>query len=220
MSINLLLLGVATTISPLFIIAAVVMMSESEKVRTSWAAAFGWATSIGVACLAMVLVGGAVHGSGSPHRRHWWLGAIDLGIGLVVAFFALREFRRSRSTSARALPKWMNRVGTMSVIPAYGLGLFLPANVLSYAAGSEIVQQHYHSAEKWIAVALYVAIGSTLEVLPVLYLTIRPKSRELLLGAWHRWLNKHWQQVLVGLFSVVSAFLIFKGSVAIVRSLT
>lgn len=218
MSINLLLLAIATTISPLFIIAAVVMMSESEKVRTSWAAASGWATSIGVACLAIVLVGGAVHGSGTPHRKHWWLGAIDLGIGLVVAFFAVREFRRSRSKSARELPKWMNRVGTMSVIPAYGLGLFLPANVLSYAAGSEIVQQHYHDAEKWIAVALYVAIGSTLEVLPVLYLTIRPKSRERLLGSWHRWLDNHWQQVLVGLFSVVSVYLIVKGFVAIARS--
>ena len=218
MSINLLILGIATTISPLFVIAAVLMMSESEKVRTSWAAAFGWAVSIGVCCAAMVVLGGAVHDSGSAHRKHWWLGAIDLGIGLVVAYFALREFRRSRSEKAREFPKWMNRVGTMSVITAFGLGLFLPANVLAYAAGSEIVQQHFHGAGKWVAVGLYVLIGSLLEVMPVLYLTLRPKSRERLLGTWHRWLDSHWQQVLVGLFSVVSAFLIVKGVVAILRA--
>lgn len=218
MSINLLILGIATTISPLFVIAAVLMMSESEKVRTSWAAAFGWAVSIGVCCAAMVVLGGVVHDSGSAHRKHWWFGAIDLAIGLVVAYFALREFRRSRSNADRDLPRWMNRVGTMSVITAFGLGLFLPANVLAYAAGSEIVQQHFHGAEKWVAVALYVAIGSMLELLPVLYLTVRPMSRERLLSTWHRWLDNHWEQVLVVLFGVVSVFLIVKGVVAILRA--
>jgi hypothetical protein len=57
-----------------------------------------------------------------------------------------------------------------------------------------------------------------LELLPVLYLTLRPKSRERLLGSWHRWLDAHWQQVLVVLFSLVSAFLIVKGIIAIVRA--
>jgi len=217
-SFNLLILGLATTISPLFIIAAVLMMSESQKVRTSWAAAFGWAVSIGACCAAMVVLGGAVHDSGSAHRKHWWLGAIDLGIGLVVAYFAFREFRRSRSDKAQEFPKWMNRVGTMSVVTAFGLGLFLPANVLAYAAGSEIVQQHFHGAKEWVAVGLYVLIGSLLEVMPVLYLTVRPKSRERLLATWNRWLDNHWQQVLVVLFGVVSVFLIVKGVIAILRS--
>lgn len=218
MSFNLLLLGLATTISPLFIIAAVVMMSESEKVRTSWAAAVGWAVSIGASCVAMVVLGGMVHDAGIHHRKHWWLGAIDLALGLVMGFFALRELRRSRSKSPKDLPKWMNRVGTMSIIAAFGLGLFLPANVLAYAAGSEIVQQHFHGVEKWVAVVLYVLVGSLLEVMPVLYLTVRPKSRERLLSSWHRWLDNHWQQVLVVLFGVVSMFLIVKGTIAISRA--
>ena len=218
MSFNLLLLGLATTISPLFIIAAVVMMSESEKVRTSWAASVGWAVSIGASCVAMVVLGGMVHDAGIHHRKHWWLGAIDLALGLVMGFFALRELRRSRSKSPKDLPKWMNRVGTMSIIAAFGLGLFLPANVLAYAAGSEIVQQHFHGVEKWVAVVLYVLVGSLLEVMPVLYLTVRPKSRERLLSSWHRWLDNHWQQVLVVLFGVVSMFLIVKGTIAISRA--
>ncbi len=218
MSINLLILGLATTISPLFLIAAVVMMSESEKVRTSWAAACGWIVSIGVACLAMVLLGGAVHDSGSTHRKHWWLGALDLALGLVLAFFALRELRRSRSPKPKELPKWMNRVGTMSIVTAFGLGLFLPANVLSYAAGSEIVQQHYHGAGKWLAVVLYAVIGSVLEFGPVLVLTLRPASRQRMLATWHHWLDDHWQQVLVGLFGMVAMFMVVKGSIAIGRA--
>lgn len=217
MSINLLLLAIATTISPMFLIAAVLMMSESEKVRTSWAAALGWAVSIGASCAAFVLLGGAVHGSGGPHHTHRWLALLDLGLGLVMGYFALREFRRSRHRTSKDLPKWASRVGTMSVVTAFGLGLFLPANVLGYAAGSEIVQQHFSTGEKWLAVAFYVLVGSTLEVLPVLFLTVRTGSRDRILASWHRWLDAHWQQVLVALFSFVSVFLIVKGVVALTR---
>lgn len=217
MSINLLILAIATTISPLFLIAAVLMMSESEKVRTSWAAALGWAVSIGASCAAIVLLGGAIHGSGGSHHTHRWLGLLDVAIGLVVGFFALRELRRSRTRTSKDLPKWAGRVGTMSVVTAFGLGLFLPANVLAYAAGSEIVQQHFSTGEKWLAVVLYVLIGSTIEFLPVLFLTVRPRSRERILATWHRWLDSHWQQVLVVLFSIVAVFLIIKGLIAVTR---
>lgn len=218
MSVNLLILALATTVSPLFLIATVLMMSESEKVRTSWAAAFGWITSIGVSCLALVLVGGAVHGSGSPHRSHWWLAALDLLLGVVMGVLAVREFVRSRSARPKDLPKWASRVGTMSVITAFGLGLFLPANVLAYAAGSEIVQQHFDGAEKWMAVVLYALIGSLLEFGPVVVLTARPSSRDRLLALWHRWLDAHWQQVIVVLFAIVSVFLLAKGGIALARA--
>ena len=211
-------LGLATTVSPLFLIAAVLMMSESEKVRTSWAAAFGWATSIGVCCAGMMLLGGALHGSGSSHHSHRWLGLIDLGLGLVMALLALREYRRTRSGRPRDLPKWASRVGTMSVFAAYALGVFLPANVLSYAAGNEITQQHLSTGAKWLAVAVYVLIGSSIEVLPVLYLTLRPARRAQVLALWHRWLDEHWQQVLVVLFSLIAVFLVLKGVVAVVRT--
>ena len=218
MSINLFVLGLATTISPLFVIAAVLMMSESQRVRTSWAAACGWLVSIAVSCLAIVLVGGVVHGSGGTHRSHRWFSALDLALGLAIGCFAAREFRRSRSHEPKALPKWANRVGTMSVVTAFGLGLFLPANVLAYAAGNEIVQQHVSGGEKWLAIVLYATIGSLLEFGPVLVLTARSASRDRLLALWHRWLNAHWQQVLVALFSMASLFLVVKGAVAFVRS--
>ncbi len=218
-SLNLIVLGLLTTISPLFLIAAVLMMSESEKVRNAWAAALGWALSIGVCCAAMLLVGGALHGSKTSHRSHRLFGLIDLALGLVVTFLAVREFRRSRSDTPRELPKWANRVGTMSVIPAFVLGAFLPANVLSYAAGNEIVQQHVSTGQEWLAVAIYVLIGSSLEVLPILYLTLRPAQRAHALSVWHRWLDSHWQQVLVVLFTLVAAFMLIKGTVAVAVSM-
>ena len=57
MSINLLLLGIATTISPLFILSAVVMMSASGRVRDAWAAVAGlYAKKSGGAFLALLAI--------------------------------------------------------------------------------------------------------------------------------------------------------------------
>ena len=217
MSINLVLLALATTTSPLFVLAAVVMLSTSGRVRNPWAAIVGWMLSIGVSAAAIMLLGGLASG-GSSHHTPWWMGAIDLALGLVLALFAVREWRRSRRTSTDDLPKWYARVGSMSMVAALGIGLFLPANVLAYAAGNEIAQQHLSGGRRWIALVAYILIGSLVEIGPVLWFTVRPSSRERVLPRWNAWLTVHWRAVIAVLFAVVSAFLLVKGGVALAKA--
>lgn len=218
MSINLVVLAIATTVSPLFLLAAVIMMSTSQRVRTSWAAALGWFLSITACALLVVLLGSAVAGSRS-HHRHWWMGVLDLVFGLFVGAIAVRTWHRARRRTGRALPKWMDRVGSMSVLFAFGLGLFLPPTVLAFAAGNEINQQHLDGAERWVALVAYALIGSIVEFVPVLWFTVQPARRELRLSEWNSWLDTHWEEVIAGLFGVISVFLVVKGGVAVVRSL-
>lgn len=217
MSINLVLLALATTSSPLFLLAAVVMLSASGKVRNPWAAVLGWMVSIGASAIVVMLIGGLVAG-GAHHATPWWMGALDMTLGLVLGFFALREWRRYRKSPCGQLPKWYSRVGSLSLVAAFGIGLFLPANVLGYAAGNEIAQQHMTGAGRWLAVAAYVAIGSLIEFGPVLWFTLRPSSREHVLPRWNSWLTAHWQEVLAVLFAVISLFLLVKGFIALERS--
>lgn len=218
MSINLIVLALATTVSPLFLLAAVVMLSSSGKVRDPWAAVLGWMVSVGAACAVVMLIGGFAAG-GARHATPWWMGALDVLLGLVLGVFAVREWRRSRQDPAQHLPKWYSRVGSMSVIAAFGVGLFLPANVLGYAAGNEIAQQHMTGVGRWIALAVYVVVGSLLEVGPVLWFTVRPSSRDRLLPRWNAWLMAHWQAVVGGLFTVLSVYLLVKGGVALSKAL-
>ncbi len=216
MSINLVILAIATTISPLFLLAAVIMMSTSQKVRTAWAAAIGWFVSIGACALVMVIVGGAVSGTKS-HHHHRWMGVLDILFGLFIGFMAYRSWRRAHVEHGKALPKWMDRVGSMSVIFALGLGMFLPPTVLAFAAGNEINQQHLSDRTKWTAVFIYAAIGTLVEVVPLLWLTLQPSRREHRLSEWNSWLDAHWQEVIAVLFATVSAFLILKGLVAVIH---
>lgn len=217
MSINLVLLALATTTSPLFVLAAVVMMSSSGRVRDAWAAVAGWMVSIGAACAVVMLIGGFAAG-GARRATPWWMGAIDLALGLVLGVLAVREWRRSRHDPAQHLPKWYSRVGSMSIVAAFGVGLFLPANVLGYAAGNEIAQQHMTGVGRWLALGAYILIGSLLEAGPVLWFTLRPASRQRLLPRWNTWLTAHWQEVLAVLFTVIATFLLIKGGIALARS--
>ena len=102
---------------------------------------------------------------------------------------------------------------------AFGIGLFLPANVLGYAAGNEIAQQHMTGVGRWLALGVYVLVGSSLEIGPVLWFTVRPTTRQRVLPRWNAWLTAHWQEVLAVLFTAISLFLLIKGGVALARSL-
>ncbi len=210
MSLNLVFLGVATSVSPLFLLVSTLMLAQSQRLREATALAIGWFLSIGFCAATVLVLGSALPESGGkPNGR--LLGVIDLLLGLVLAALALRLRRRYRRDPQAAVPKWLDRVGNMSVFVACGLGMFLPATVLSFAAGNEIVKQHVSVRAEWFLVIAYAAIGSILQFTPVLVVAAQPKrSAERLLVA-QGWLEVHWQQVLMILFAVISLYLVAKG---------
>ena len=210
MSMNLVFLGLATTVSPLFLLVSTLMLAQSQRLREATALAIGWFLSIGFCAATVLLVGSALPEEGG-HPNGRLLGGIDLLLGLVLAALALRFHRRYRRDPQAAVPKWLDRVGNMSVFVACGLGMFLPATVLSFAAGNEIVKQQVSVRAEWFLVVAYAAIGSILQFTPVVIVAAQPKRSAARILVAQRWLEVHWQQVLVVLFAVISAYLVAKG---------
>lgn len=216
MSINLVLLGLATTASPLFLLVSVLMMAQSRRLREATALAVGWFISIGFCAAAVLVLGSALpQENGQPSTP--WLGLIDLALGVLLGVLAVRAHRRHRRDPQAAVPKWLDRVGSMSIIVACGLGMFLPPTVLAFAAGNEIVQQHVSVRAEWTLVLVYAAIGSLLQFSPVVLVAMQPKKSEQRLGDWQEWLQEHWQQVLVVLFAVIALYLFSKGAYTLSR---
>lgn len=216
MSLNLVLLGLATTASPLFLLVSVLMIAQSQRLREAIALAIGWFLSIGACAAGVLLLGSALPTEGG-HPNHHVMGAIDLALGIALAGLALRFRRRYQRDPQAAVPRWLDRVGNMSVVVACGLGMFLPPTVLSFAAGNEIVQQHVSVREEWILVLVYAAIGSIVQFLPVLVVAGQPGRSAQRLRVAQTWLESHWQQVLVGLFAVISLYLMGKGAYTLSR---
>jgi len=216
MSMNLVFLGLATTASPLFLLVSVLMLAQSQRLREATALAIGWFLSIGFCAATVLLVGSALPQEGG-HPNGNLMGALDLLLGAALAGLALRFRRRFQRDPTAAVPKWLDRVGNMSVIVACGLGMFLPATVLSFAAGNEIVQQHVSVRAEWLLVLAYAAIGSILQFTPVLIVAVQPKRSAQRLLVAQRWLEAHWQQVLMMLFAVISVYLVAKGAYSLSR---
>lgn len=216
MSINLVFLGLATTASPLFLLVSVLMLAQSQRLRQATALAIGWFLSISACAGAVLLLGAALpKEDGHPDGR--LLGLLDLVLAVVLAIMALRFHRRARRDPEAAVPRWLGRVGTMSVLVACGLGMFLPPTVLAFAAGNEIVQQHVSVSTQWVLVFVYAAIGSILQFTPVVVVAGQPKRSTARLRVAQQWLETHWQQVVVVLFSVLALYLAGKGALALSR---
>ncbi len=214
MSINLVFLGLATTASPLFLLVSVLMLAQSQRLRDATALAIGWFLSIGACAAAVLVLGSALPGSdGHPNRRLF--GVIDMVLAGVLLLMAIRLHLRHRRDPQAAVPKWLDRVGNMSLVVACGLGMFLPPTVLAFAAGNEIVQQHVSVPAEWVMLLVYAAIGSSVQFAPVVIVAAQPGRSAARLRASQAWLEKHWQQVLVALFSVIALYLFGKGALAL-----
>ena len=216
MSINLVVLGLAVAVSPLPILAAVLMMASSQRIRDALALASGWFVSIGVSCAAVMLLGDSMPKS-NGHPNPKILGIADMAFGLLIAVLALRGWRKFKRNPEASIPKWLDRVGSMSIVFSFGLGLFLPPTVIAFAAGNEISQQHLGIPGDWIAVLVFAAIGSVGVFTPILIVAGQPSKSRSRLSTWQQWLQSHWQEVLVTLFGVIAGYLVIKGLWAISR---
>ena len=216
MSINLVVLGLAVAVSPLPILAAVLMMASSQRIRDALALASGWFVSIGVSCAAVMLLGDSMPKS-NGHPNPKILGIADMAFGLLIAVLALRGWRKFKRNPEASIPKWLDRVGSMSIVFSFGLGLFLPPTVIAFAAGNEIAQQHLGIPGEWIAVAVFAVIGSIGVFTPILIVAGQPSKSRSRLSTWQQWLQSHWQEVLVTLFGVIAGYLVIKGLWAISR---
>jgi hypothetical protein len=210
LSINLVVLGLAVAASPLPILAAVLMMASSQRIRGAVALASGWFVSIGASCAAVMILGDSIPKTdGHPNPKI--LGLADIAFGVLVGFFAVREWRKFRRNPDASIPKWLDKVGSMSIVFAFGLGLFLPPTVLAFAAGSEIARQQLDMSAEWIAVLVFSLIGSIGVVTPILIVASQPSKSRRRLSTWQEWLQGHWQEVLVILLALIAGYLMAKG---------
>lgn len=208
------MLGAAVAASPLPILVAVLMMAESQRLRGAVALALGWFVSIAVTAVFSIVAANAVpHHSVPTHRRLLAWG--DVALGVIVGLLALRTRRRAQRDPQAGAPKWLNRVGTMPTLTAFGLGLFIPPTVIALAAGSEIAGAHVAARAAALGVALFAVIGSIGVCVPIAFAVAQPARSAARLARWQAWLEAHWQQVLVVLLAVVAVYLVLKGAVAL-----
>src|SRR4051812_12684476 len=107
-------LAVGIALSPLPIIAVVLMLTSRRAKVNGPAFVLGW--MIGLAVVgAIVLVLARMIGTGKPASPAAWVGWVKIALGLLLLVVAVRQFRaRPRGDEQPELPKWMAGIDDMT----------------------------------------------------------------------------------------------------------
>jgi len=213
---DLLPLALGIAISPIPIIATILMLLAPRAGGASAGFLLGWVGGIVIATtLFIVLAGGAdLGGDDGPSVAASW---IKIGLGVLLLLLAARQWRaRPASGEVAELPGWMSAIDSFTVVKGLGLGFVLsavnPKNLLmAVAAGATIGSGDISVGEEAVAVAVFTVIAASTVATPVLaYLVARDRMRhplDLLKG----WLQVNNGTVMGVLLVVIGFVLIGKG---------
>jgi hypothetical protein len=210
--------AIGVAISPIPIIA-VILMLFSQRARVNGPAFLvGWVLALAALSTVIYVVshdGNVAQTSSTASDSVSW-GTIALGVGMLA--LARRNWRkRPAAGEEAALPKWLATVESMSPLKAFGLAVVLaavnPKNlILTLGAASGLAQvQGLSTTDAVVAIAVFVVIASLTIAGPVLYARFGGERAHASLDSAKAWLTTHNAAVLAALFLVFGVDLIAKG---------
>ena len=154
--------GVA--LSPIPIVAVVLMLDTRRGRANGVAFSVGWIVGlVAVSVVVLVVTGGSDDSGSTTATTVDW---VKLLLGGLFHAMAVRQWRGRLTAGQEAeMPAWMPRVDPFSPVQSLGLGLALsaanPKNLaLAAAAGAAIAQSGVDAADDVIAVAVFVVLAS------------------------------------------------------------
>jgi len=209
--------AIGVAISPVPIIAVILMLFSDRAKVNGPAFLVGWVLSLAVVCTIIYVVShdGNVATSSTASDSVSW-GKIVLGVALLA--LARRNWRKRPAPGAQAeMPKWLATVESVSPVKAFGLAVVLaavnPKNLILTAGAAAGLAQvpGLTTTDAIVAIAVFVAIASLTIVGPVLYALIGGGTARTSLESAKAWLTTHNAAVMAVLFLVFGVDLIAKG---------
>jgi threonine/homoserine/homoserine lactone efflux protein len=178
--------AVGVAVSPLPIVA-VVLMLVSRRGRTNGPAfVVGWIVGLAIVG-AIVLAVSSGAGASDGGQPATWVGVLKLVLGALLLLVAVKQWRgRPRDPSEATMPKWMSALDTFTPVKAAGAGALLsglnPKNTLLAISGAAaIAGTGIGTSQQIVAYAIFVLIASVGVATPVvLALVMGDRSRKLL----------------------------------------
>jgi hypothetical protein len=208
--------AIAVAISPIPIIAVILMLFSARARVNGPAFLFGWVVALAVVSTIVYVVsheGNVATDSTAADSVSW--GKIVLGV--VLLLLARRNWRNRPAPGAEpSMPKWMARVDSLSPLEAAGLGVVLaavnPKNlILTMGSAAGLAQLGLSTSDAIVAIAVFVVLGSVSIAGPVLYALVGGDRARGTLDSARGWLGEHNAAVMAALFLVFGVDLIAKG---------
>lgn len=206
-------LAVGVALSPIPIIA-VVLMLVTERARSNGPAfVAGWLVGLAIvgAIVLAAASGGDASDDGAPAT---WVSILKLVLGVLLLLVAVRQWRgRPGEGDEPKTPKWMQTIDSFTPSKSFGMAALLsglnPKNLLlAIAAGAAIAQTGVSTGEEIVAYAVFTLIATVGVGLPVvLYFALGDRSRQLL-DRLNTWMGRNNAAIMAVLCLVIGAKLI------------
>ncbi len=208
--------AVGVAISPVPIIAVILMLFSARARVNGPAFLLGWVLALAVVCaVGYSIADGANASTSSTASDSIAWGKVVLGVVLLGA--ARRQWRgRPGPGEDPKMPKWMAGIDSLAPGRAFVLGVLLagvnPKNlVLTLAAATSVAQLGASGSEVVVALAVFVVLASVTIAGPVLYALTGGAHARHTLDGMKDWLRVHNTAVMAVLFVVFGVDLIAKG---------
>jgi hypothetical protein len=208
--------AVGIAISPLPIIAAILLLLSPRARSAGVAFLVGWIVGVFVVTGVFAFVAAAVSMT-TPAGGRPVLGVAQLALGVLLLLLALRTWRRRpRDGAEPALPVWMRAIDRVTAGTALGLGILLsavnPKNlVLAAGAGITIGTAPLSVGAAAGANAVFTLVASLTIAVPVVAFLVASARLEAPLRRLHDWLLRENAVILSVVFLVLAAVVIGKG---------
>lgn len=213
-SILPLALGIA--ISPIPIIAAILMLLSPKARGTSVGFLLGWLVGIIVTVTVFTLLSSVLPAPTSDSSQPI-KGTIQLVLAVLLLLLAVRQWRgRPRGDAEPALPKWMQAIDSMTAVKGLGLGFLLsalnPKNLLmGIAAGVAIGAGGLSVGAAIGTIAIFTVLAGCTVAVPVIAYLLAAQRMAGPLEKLRTWLVHNNATVMSLLLLVIGVVLIGKG---------
>ncbi len=209
-------LGVGVALSPVPIIAVVLMLGTPRARANGPAFIAGWLIGLSVAGAIVLAVssGASASDDGAPAT---WVGVLKLVLGALLLLVAAKQWRGRPQGGAEAeLPKWMQTIDHFTPQRALAMGVALsainPKNLLlTVGAAAAIAQTGIDAGQQAVALAVFVVIGTVGPGLPVVIYFAMGERATHVLDELKRWMGSNNAAIMAVLCLVIGAKLIGDG---------
>ncbi len=205
--------AIGVAISPLPIVAVVLMLVTPRGRVNAPAFLLGWLAGLAiVGVVVLSLAGGA--GASDEGAPADWVSWLKLVLGILLLLVAAKQWRgRPRAGEEAAPPKWMAALDSFTPVKSLGIGALLssvnPKNLLLSVAGAAAIAQTGipagEQAVAWIVFVLVASLGVGTPV--VLYFALGDRSRSML-DELKTWMASHNQAIMTVLLLVFGVKLV------------
>jgi hypothetical protein len=208
-------LAVGIAISPIPIIAVILMLLSPRAKGTSVGFMIGWLVGIIVAIVVFTLLSSVI-----PQRSEGGsltAGVIKIILGVLLLVLALRQWRARPAEGEQAsLPKWMSAIDSMTAGKALGLAFLLaavnPKNLLMAASAGLIVGGAGLALDSTaIVIIVFVLVAACTVIVPLSAYLIAAARLAGPLDTLRGWLVENNATIMSVLLLVIGVAVIGKG---------